>query len=60
MCVLMYLHVLYWCVDMAIAWHVVGYVVEMLCHDLAKRIKCVITWLSNDSIVMLIYDCVIY
>ena len=31
------------CVDMAITWHVVGYIVDMLCHNLAYRIKCVVT-----------------
>ena len=45
---------------MAITWHVVGYFVDMLCHNLAHRIKCVVTKLSNDLIVMLIYARMIY
>ena len=42
MCVLMYSHVMSFCMDKAIAWLVCRLLVDMLCHNLSWRIKFVI------------------
>ena len=36
------------CAEMAITWQVVGYLRCMICHELAKEMRCVITFIGSD------------